>query len=181
MKQAVKNFSDDFVLIGQITKPHGIAGEVKVKPLTDFPSRFQDLKRAFMVSKNGNLNEFAIRNLRIIKSDAIIIKFDGINSISEADEIAGLEIAINREDCVKLPPDLYFIFDLIGMQVVLSHGEVIGTIEDIESNTAQDILLVKTVSGKNVMIPFVKEIVPEVLMSEKKVIVNYIPGLFDEE
>ena len=172
---------DNLIFIGIVSKPHGTNGEVKVKSLTDFPARFQDLKRVSMVSKAGNLFENVIQNVKIRKKDSIFIKFNGINSISEASELVGAEIAINKEDCVKLPPDFYYLFDLVGMQVVLSHNGVVGTIEDIESSMAQDILLVKTISGKNVMVPFVKEIVPEVLMNEKKVIVNNISGLFDEE
>jgi len=181
MGQAEKTVYDDLILIGLITKPHGTNGEVKVKSLTDFPARFQDLKRVSMVSKDGRLYENVIQNVRIRKKDTIIIKFSEINSISEATKLVGSEIVINSEECVKLPSDTYYVFDLVGMQVVLSHNGVIGTIEDIESNNAQDILLVKTVSGKNVMVPFVKKIVREVLMSEKKVIVDNISGLFDEE
>lgn len=180
MGQVENSDHNDLVLIGTITKPHGTVGEVKVKPLTDFPSRFKDLKRSIVVSKDGNQNEYAIQNVIIGKNDAIILKFSNINSIAEASELSGSEIAVQREDCVELPPDLYYIFDLVGMHVVLSHGKVIGTIEDIDSNKAQDILIVKTVSGNTVMIPFVKEIVPKVLMGENKVVVNYIEGLFDE-
>ena len=181
MAQIDKTVLDDLIFIGIVTKPHGMAGEVKVKPLTDFPTRFEELKRVNMVSKDSDLFEHVVQNVRIRKNDSIFMKFKGINSISEATKLVGSEIVINKEDCVKLPPDSYFLFDLVGMQVVLSHNEVIGTIEDIESNRAQDILLVKTISGKNVMVPFVKEIVTEVLMNEKKIIVNNISGLFEEE
>ena len=170
---------DDLILIGLISKPHGILGEVKVKVLTDFPSRFRKLKRVFLVPNNGEIKKIAVEKARILKG-TVLIKFHEINSILEAKAIVGSEIAVLKEESVKPPLDTYYIFDLIGLQVVLSHGELIGTIQDVESHSAQDLLIVKSIHGNEVMIPFVKELVPEVSIKKKQIIVNKIPGLFDE-
>lgn len=170
---------DDLILIGLISKPHGIFGEVKVKVLTDFPSRFQNIRRVFMVLKDGEIKNIAIEKTKILNS-TVLIKFQDINSIQEVKAIIGSEIAVLKEECIKLPQDSYYIFDLIGLQVVLSHGEFIGTVEDIELNSAQDLLIVKSLHGNEVMVPFVKELIPKVSLTDKKIVVNNIPGLFDE-
>ena len=81
MRPAKKTIFDDLVLIGIVTKPHGVKGEVKVRPLTDFPSRFQELKRVILVSKDGSQNEYAMQNVNIKNKDTIIIKFDDITHI----------------------------------------------------------------------------------------------------
>ncbi len=171
---------EDHVVIGLILKPHGIKGEVKVKPVTDFPERFLKLKRAFLVSVHGARKEISIEKAKVLR-DIVLLKIRGIDSISEAEKYRGDEIVIMPEDRFKLPPDYYYESDLIGMQVVLSHGEMIGTIVDVQSYPAQDLLIVKTGSGREILLPFVKEIVPELLPEEGKVIVNNISGLFDEE
>ncbi len=180
MGQAGMADVQELILVGFVFKPHGLHGEVKVKPATDIPSRFQNLKRAFMMPINGKYFKITIEKAKLTKG-IVIIKIKGINSISEAEAVVGNEIVILREDCVKLPPDTYYIFDLIGLQVVLSHGKLIGTVEDVHAFPAQDILFVKTLDGRDIMIPFVKEIVPEVSFSQKKIIVNNIEGLLNEE
>ena len=171
---------DDLVVIGLILKPHGIKGEVKVKPITDFPERFLKLKRAFLVSGSGAQKEIAIERAKVLR-DIVLLKIRDIDSISEAEKYRGSEIVVMPEDRIELPPDYYFESDLIGMQVVLSHGQEIGTIVDVQSYPAQDMLIVKTVSGREILLPFVKEIVPELLPEERKVVVNNISGLIDEE
>lgn len=171
---------EDKVLIGLILKPHGVKGEVKVKPITDFPERFLQLKRAFLVSGSGAQKEITIEKAKVLRG-MVLLKIREIDSISEAEKYRGSEIVIMPEDKIELPPDYYFESDLIGMQVVLSHGQEIGTIVDVQSYPAQDMLIVKTVSGGEIMLPFVKEIVPEVLPEDRKVIVNNISGLIDEE
>lgn len=180
MDQAGKADGQELILVGFVVKPHGLHGEVKVKPVADLPSRFNNLKRAFMVPTKGKRYKIAIEKTKPAKG-TVIIKIKGINSISEAEAVVGNEVAILREECAELPPDTYYIFDLIGLQVVLSHGELIGTVEDVHAFPAQDILFVKSLDGREIMIPFVKDIVPEVSFSQKKIIVNNIEGLLYEE
>lgn len=172
--------ADDLILIGLILKPHGLAGEVKVQPLTDFPSRFQNMKRAFLVTGEKRIQPLIIENTRF-SGHTLILKFLGVDSKKEVEPLIGGEIAIPREECVPLPRDSYYRFDLIGMEVVLSHGDWIGTVIDVQSFPAQDILVVKTRQGQEVMVPFVKAVVPEVRVAERKIIVKAFSGLFNGE
>jgi len=146
---------DDLILIGHLSKPHGLSGEVKVKALTDFPSRFRTLKRVYMVSEDGDVREITIEHIAI-HNGTIRIKFQEINSVDDVEAIIGKNIAVSRQECVTLPPDQYYLFDLIGVEVVLSHGETIGVVEDVHQFPAQDVLIVRTFQGNEVLIPFVK-------------------------
>lgn len=171
----------DLVRVGIIVKPHGIRGELNVKPLTDFPIRFHDLSQIFMIPKNdGESVSAKIESARIHKN-IVLLKLDICNTIQEAQAAIGFEICITREECIKLPPDFYYIFDLVGLQVLCSKGKLLGIIVDALTLPAQDLLIVKKENGKKVMIPFVSEIVSEISIDKKCIVVQDFPGLFDLE
>jgi 16S rRNA processing protein RimM len=170
---------DDLILIGLIIKPHRVHGEVKVKIITDFPSRFRKLKRVFLVSKDGDVKKITIDRAKLLDG-FVLIKFNEINSVAEAKTLVGNEIAILKKECIKLPQDRYYTFDLIGLQVVLSNGELIGTLQDVELHPEQDLLIIQTIQGHKALVPFVKEIVPVVDLGGKKIILHNLPGLLDE-
>ena len=132
------------------------------------------------MSNDGEIKKIAIERAKVLNS-SVLIKFQQINSVAEAKSLVGKEIAVLKEECVKLPQDRYYTFDLIGLQVVLSNGELIGTLKDVELYPVQDLLIIQTIDGNETMVPFVKEIVPVVDLEEKKIIINNIPGLFDED
>ncbi len=181
MKQEQPEQADlnELVLIGIIIKPHGIRGEVKVKPLTDFPSRFQELKRIFLLTKDSKSFPLTVIKANVLH-DLVIVGFAEIDSITAAKKLVGDEIAIPRCECVRLPSDSYYVFDLIGMRVVLSQGKWLGTVVDVQSNSAQDLLVVDTQEHRQVLVPFVNNIVTTVSLPEKQITVVDLPGLFSE-
>ena len=171
----------DLVRVGIIIKPHGIRGELKVKPLTDSPNRFHSLSEIFMIPVDGD-NSFSakIESVRL-HQNKVLIKLDCINSVNEAETVIGYEICINREECIELPSDTYFAFDLIGLKVLSPVGEYVGTIADVLSSPGQDLLVVKKKNNKKVMIPFVAEIVPDISIDQKRIKIQDLPGLLDLE
>lgn len=171
----------DLVRVGIIIKPHGIHGELKVKPLTDSPNRFHSLSEIFMIPVDGD-NSFSakIESVRL-HQNRVLIKLDCINSVNEAETVIGYEICINREECIELPSDTYFAFDLIGLKVLSPVGEYVGTIADVLSSPGQDLLVVKKKNNKKVMIPFVAEIVTDISIDQKRIKIQDLPGLLDLE
>ncbi len=171
----------DLVRVGIIIKPHGIHGELKVKPLTDSPNRFHSLSEIFMIPVDGD-NSFSakIESVRL-HQNKVLIKLDCINSVNEAETVIGYEICINREECIELPSDTYFAFDLIGLKVLSPVGEYVGTIADVLSSPGQDLLVVKKKNNKKVMIPFVAEIVTDISIDQKRIKIQDLPGLLDLE
>jgi len=170
--------SQNLVVIGVVGKPHGIRGFVKVRPLTDFPERYYELRRVFLVPRRGPRKEVVIEALQV-QGEFFLLKFAGIDTREQAEQLRGMDLAVPQEECVKLPPDHYYHFDLIGLRVVLSHGETVGTVTDVQDFPAQDILIVRTQEGAEVMIPFVKEIVLRVSLEEGIVELAEWPGLLE--
>ncbi len=171
----------DLVRVGIVIKPHGVRGELKVKPLTDFPNRFHSLSEIFMIPVGGDSSFSAKIDGVRLHQDRVLIKLDCINSISEAEAVIGYEICINREECIELPSDSYYAFDLIGLKVLSLEGEYIGTIADVLSSPAQDLLIVKKRNKKKVMIPFVAEIVKDISIDQRRITIQVLQGLLDLE
>ena len=116
---------EDTLVVGEVLRPQGLRGEVKVKPLTDDPDRFFALRRVFLRGE-----EKRCRCLRVHEGYAYL-QIDGIFSREAAEGIRGDALRIRREDAVKLPENAEFIGDLIGCQAVDTEGRIWGELKDV--------------------------------------------------
>src|SRR5690554_1149602 len=92
--------SMDEVLIGEIIKPHGIKGEVKVRPITDFPQRFKKLQEVLLVDPKGTKETFKVKKANV-QGTEIILALDEVNTRDEAEKLRGMAIKIQRSE---VPP-----------------------------------------------------------------------------
>lgn len=172
---------DSLIRVGLITRPHGMGGEVIVKPLTDFPSRFQHLSSVTLIPVNGH----KIFHAKISKvrqhGDFIIAKLEGIDSRASSLEIVNHEIAIDEKERVHLPEDNFYGYELVGLQVKRANGERVGEVKDVLSSPAQDLLVVETASGIESLIPLVSGIVIKISIAQGYVIISDLPGLIGSE
>jgi len=167
---------EEYIEVGQIVSTHGVRGDVKVKPLTDDIKRFSKLKKIYMTIKN-ELVEFPIEEVRYNKN-MVLLKLKGINSIEAAEVYRGQYIKIDKKDRVKLPKDSYFITDLIGLDVFSEEDELLGKIDDIYNTGSNDIYVVKDEStGKQLLLPAIKDVIKKIDIENKKIIVKIIEGL----
>lgn len=156
----------ELMCVGQITKPHGVRGEVKVCSLTDSLERFKSLKRAYIDGK-----EIKITSVKL-QSDRAILKIEGIDTMDEADNYRNKYIEVKREDAIKLPKDSYYIADLIDCQVFDTEGESLGRVYDVIETGSNDVYWVKDEKNKEVLIPALKSIVEEVNINDSKIIIK---------
>ena len=167
-----------YISVGKILNFHGVQGEAKVgfsKSQQDF---FLSLNEVFIKSEN-DYKPIKIVKSRVNKSHAIV-KFDGINSINELLPLKGTLLFVQEETIREnLEEDEFLIDELVGLDVVDSDGKKLGFIIGVSNNGASDLLSVKTNSKQVCLIPFVKAIVPEVSIKEKRVTVNNIEGLLE--
>lgn len=167
---------EDFLRVGVITQTHGIKGEVKVFPTTDDVKRFEELKSVKISTKKGYI-DFEIENVKFFKKYAIL-KFKGINDINEAEKYKGLDLLIAREDAVKLRENEYFIYDLIGLKVINNDtNEEIGILNEVLQTGANDVYVIRTDDGKEILIPYIKECVLDIDIENKIMIVHLLDGL----
>lgn len=165
----------EFFEIGQIVNHFGIKGFVKVNPFTDDPEQFETLG-TILIEKNKKVSEMQIEEVKYSKNQ-ILLKLKGVDDIDEAEKYRGAMIKIPREKAKKLPEGIYFIADLLGMQVETDDGNLVGILEDIYNTGANDIYVVKNELGKQVLLPGTKDVIKQVDMENEKIIVHLIEGL----
>ena len=161
--------------IGQIVNTYGIKGFFKVVPYTDNITRFEDLKSIYIETKNS-LKIFIIEDVKYSKN-LVLLKLKGIDDINTAEIYKNCYLKIDREDAVDLPENSYFIIDLIGITVFSDNNEELGNIVDVYSTGANDIYVVKNELGKQVLLPAIGEVIKDVDIKNKKMIVHLIKGL----
>jgi 16S rRNA processing protein RimM len=161
--------------VGVISSTHGIKGEVKVFPTTDDPNRFNELKKAY-IDTSKELIPLEIENVKFFKQ-MVILKFKGIDNINDIEKYRGKDILIDREDAVALEEGEYFICDLIDSLVFTEDGEKLGILTEIMTTGANDVYVVKTPEGEEILIPSIKECILDVDVENKKITVHLLKGL----
>lgn len=166
------------VSVGKILNFHGIQGEARVGFSKNQEEFFLGLKKVF-IKKDNEYLPLEILSNRLNKNFALV-KFKGINSINELLVYKGCLLFVEEEVIREaLDEDEFLIDELVGLSVLDTDGKELGFIVGVSNNGASDLLSVKTKTGKISLVPFVKAIVPEVDMKNKRVIVNKIEGLLD--
>jgi 16S rRNA processing protein RimM len=163
--------------VARIGKPHGIRGEVTVQVLTDAPGDRFVPGTQFIVepATAGPLTVFSAR----WNKDILLLAFDEIETRNEAETLRGAKLFIETEEIGADDDDEgWYEHELVGLDVRVG-ANVVGRVSGLHTLPVQDLLVVTTNDGKEVLIPFVEQIVPEVNVGEKYVLVTPPPGLFE--
>ena len=152
-----------FLMIGQIVKPQGVRGEIKVLPLTDDPERYLDLEYVFLDEKGET--QLEVTGARIREGFAYIT-LDGITDRDQVERMRNLFLYIDRANAAPLPEGRYYVADLIGMQVSDDKGNELGKLVDVMQAGGNDVYEVK---GKRVFrFPAIKKVLKNVDIEEEK-------------
>lgn len=165
----------EFLEIGQIVNTFGIKGMLKIKPFTDDITRFDRLKKVY-VETNKVKKEYEIEELKYHK-DMVLIKFKGIDKVEEAEILRNSYLKVNRKDEPKLEEGTYYIVDLIGLDVYSDEGKLLGKLNDIFNYGSSDIYEVKNELGKQLLLPAISDVIKEINLQERKIVVHILEGL----
>lgn len=175
---------EQFLRIGVITRSHGVHGEVKVFPTTDSPGRFEEVSRVYIRTEKGDI-EADIEGVKYFNNLAIV-KFSCFSSPEEILGYAGADIMISRDDAQPLEEGEYYIGDLIGCRVVSDEnsecrpGIELGTLKDVLQTGANDVYVVKTISGSEILLPVIPQCIKNVDIVNNIITVNIMKGLLDD-
>ncbi len=161
--------------IGQIVNTYGIKGFVKVVPFTDDVSRFEDLETVYLQTKNS-LETAEIQEVKYVKN-MVLLKLKGIDDINVAQKYRNAYLKIDRKNAVKLPEDTYFIVDLLDMEVYTDDEKYLGKISDVYPTGSNDIYVVKNEEGKQIVLPAISQVIKNVDIQNKKMLVHLLDGL----
>ncbi len=158
--------------MGQIGKPHGISGEVYVRPISDDPQRFRPGSR--LTHAEGRI--LVVEGARTHR-ERLLVKFQAIDSRAEAEGLRG-PLYVSSESVRTLGEDEYWEHALIGCSVALTSGEAVGNVSGLVAGASQDLLAVATPKGDR-LVPVVKDIVVEVDVERRLVVIDPPEGLLD--
>jgi 16S rRNA processing protein RimM len=175
---AVPPEENDPILVAHIVKVRGLRGEVVADLLTDFPDRFENLKSLIGISGDGGKRSLQIEE-QWLHGDRAVLKFAGFDSIEEAKELVGYDLAVSAEERIELPEHSFYEWELIGCRVETIDGNFVGEVAKIMRTGAVEILSVIDDAGRDRLIPMASDIVIEVDKENKVIRVDPPEGLLE--
>ena len=168
---------EQFVVIGRVLKPRGLGGEAFLHPLTDFPERFQVLRKALVEKPDGNRMTLGIDRVRKC-GRRMAIKFLDIDSPDAVAPFRGSELLVPADEVYPLPEDTFYVFEIVGLKVETETGPEVGRVVDVITHPANDIYVVKREDGGEALIPAARDLV-RIDLAGGRLVVKNVEGLLD--
>ncbi len=162
-----------FLVIGEILKPHGVHGEVRVLPHTDSPERFTWLEAVYVGKQVPQ--RFVVENVRFHKN-LVLIKFVDYDNRDMVEALRGAWLQVPESEAVPLEEDEYFLFQLIGLAVYSVDGEHLGALAEVIETGANNVFVVRGSSGE-LLVPDTAEVVAAIDFENGRMTINLLPGL----
>jgi 16S rRNA processing protein RimM len=169
--------SDELVAVAKIVKPRGLKGEAVADVLSDFPDRFESLEFVTAVLPEGRNRELKIEQFRF-QQDRLILKFEGVDTVEQAEELRNAEICVFESEAVELEEGEYYDWQLSGCRVETIEGTAIGTVKEVMRTGGTEILAVEG-SEREFLVPFAEAICVEVDTHNKLIRIDPPEGLLD--
>ncbi len=161
-------------VIGRVLKPHGVRGELKIAPETDFPQRFRQ-EKSLTFEMRGTRDTYDVEGIKDLNRGLFVIKLKGVDSVEDAEKMRGASIVVDESRLFPLDEGEYYHHQLIGCEVVDIKLGVLGTLKEIFFNGGTDVYVVD--GEKEIMIPAIKEMVKEIDVENRRISVEVYEGL----
>lgn len=168
---------EKYLRVGVIANTHGVRGEVKIYATTDDIRRFKKLKECFIDTGKEKI-PVEVESCKFFK-EMPILKFRSMDQMGDVEGFKGKDLLVSREHAVKLKKNEFFIVDLVGLSVESDEGMPVGILTDVLQTGGNDVFVVKTEAGDEVLIPYIEQCVPEIHPETGKIMVHLLPGLLD--
>lgn len=168
---------DPYLVVARIVRPRGNHGEVLAEIETDFPQERFRPGEALLRDRSGRLRKAVVEETWFHK-DRVVIKFEGVDTIGQAETLRGLEWIVPEEEAHPLPEGTHYRHALAGLEVRTRSGEVIGWIREVEPGAEVDLLVLEA-GGREVLVPAARPYVREVHEEEGYAVLDVPPELMD--
>jgi len=174
----VPSEANERLTLARVLRPHGIRGEVAAAILTDFPERLTKLREVWLWDGRTEPRRTEVRSCRLSTSRGghAIIHFAGVDSMTAAEKLRGLELQVPLADRMPLPASSYYISDLIGCEV-WERGAKLGAVRGVQQ-TGTPVLEIDTPQGE-LLVPLAQEICTKIDMAARRIEVTLPEGLRD--
>jgi len=173
-----KQNETEWATIGKVVALFGVHGELKVLLLTDIPNRFAELDAIHLGPSHTC---YFIESVRPHKGEMIILKLEGVEEAGAAEPLRNLDLQIPLSKLAKLPLDSYYQHDILGLHVFTLDQRNLGTIVDIIVTGSNDVYVIKTQEGQQILIPAIKDVIKQIDLIRHTMYIDPLPGLLDDQ
>lgn len=156
----------DLFTIGQIVAPHGVRGDVRIYPDTDFPKRFLKMKYGYIDGK-----KYEVESARLHKR-VVLMKFVGVDDRNAAELLVKKDLQVPREDLVPLQKGQHYIYDILSSAVYDLQGHELGKLTDVLRTGSNDVYVVTADDGKETLLAAIPDVIKSIDESAKKIVVD---------
>lgn len=167
-----------YLILGQILRPHGIQGELRMLMLTDYPERITELEQVYLGDSpdSPKIQPYKVEHMRLHQGYGLL-KLQGINDRTYAENFRQLQVMVAIEDAVPLEEGEFYLYQLIGVQVETEEGQVLGVITDILETGANDVYIIDSPDYGELLIPATDETILSTDIAKNQMIVRLPEGL----
>lgn len=166
-----------YLAVGFLRRPHGVRGEIMLEIQTDYPERLKPGEIFYIGDERLPVTIESQRQ----HNKGLLLSFEGIHDRDEVGRYRNKSLLVNLADWSPLPEGEYYDYQLIGMKVVVEEtGEVLGNLIEIIATGANDVYLVKSESGREILLPVIPEVILDIDLAQCQMSIYLLPGLVDE-
>ena len=162
-----------FLVIGKLRRPHALHGEMLMEIMTDFPERIKPNNVVYVGEEHLPMR---IRSCRIYRQ-MLLIAFDNYHDPESIGQFRNNLVYVRTADIPPLPEGEYYHHQLLGMRVVSEDGRLLGHLIKILETGANDVYLVRTESGPDLLLPAIDSVILEINIERNEMLVHLLPGL----
>lgn len=176
----------EFVVVGRIGRAHGVHGEVRVEPLTDYPElRFARGSNLLIGHQGGG----APRRATVVSSrphrSVLLVRFDIAEHREAAQALTGSEVLVAIDEVYDPGPDAFYEYELVGLEVFTIGGVRLGVVETLIETGAADVLVIASVDeagvSREILVPLIGDVIQEIAIEHSRITIDPLPGLLGEE
>ena len=158
---------DGRIVIGRVGAAHGIHGDLRIIPLTDFPERFSALREVMVGDELLHIDQMKPQGKNIL------MRFREYGVREEAQRLTGRLLTVAREEAAPLDEGEYYVFDIVGLTVYDEEGSVLGTVENVLRTGSNDVYAVRSADGREILIPALRAVVLAIDVPEGRMTVRF--------
>ncbi len=164
---------EGFTAVGRVLRPHGIRGELRVAAFHPSGVNLQPGRRVWIGER-----AFRIRRARPDR-DAWLLALEGLENRNDAESLRGALLEVPDEELLRDDEDSFFVFELVGLEVVTDEGERLGEVVEVLATGANDVFVVRE-GDRELLIPAIGDVVREVDLKARRLTITPLPGLLDD-
>ena len=170
-----------YLSVGQVLRPHGVRGELRVGIITDYPELLGQHAYFYLAHPDSPdaTHRYVVEGIRLHKK-SLLLKLEGCDDRTAAEGLRGMLVQIPVEDAVPLEEGEYYHFQLVGVRVETESGEWLGQVVQVIKTGANDVYIVRGPRGE-VLLPAIDDVVLDLDLESKRMMVHLLPGLLAED